>query len=159
MVVWDFFHQQYDQPTWKEPSVIVENSIFSGQIKIMFHQSGWVVWQSCYTPSLPNTLWGSVFEPPNTSFSKAFRGAFHTSSGGMTGGFWKTRVLSSLSCFQHLQHWGRVLEPTLRRIRTSCLPSHLVRRDDTKKSDRRHVLGRWAPRTCKWLGSPPIYKP
>ena len=33
--------------------------------------------QSIYIPSLPNTLWGSVFRLPNTSRSKVFRGSKH----------------------------------------------------------------------------------
>ena len=33
-----------------------------------------------------------IFGPLNTSESKALRGSFHTSSQGIFGGFWKTRV-------------------------------------------------------------------
>ncbi len=33
--------------------------------------------------SLPNTLWGSMLEPPNTSWEKGFLGAPNTSSEGI----------------------------------------------------------------------------
>ena len=40
-------------------------------------------------PSLPNTLWVGVWTPKH--LLRRPRGSFHTSSDGMTGGFWKTR--------------------------------------------------------------------
>ena len=43
-----------------------------------------------------------MFGPPNTSWGSAFWGSFHTSSKGMTGGFWKTRVMDPpiLPCYK-----------------------------------------------------------
>ena len=40
---------------------------------------------------IPNVRIG-VWTPVHTSWGSVFRGSFHTSSQGMTGGFWKTRV-------------------------------------------------------------------
>ena len=45
-------------------------------------------------PSLPNTLWDRCLDPQTPPEKKAFRGSFHTSWEGMTGGFWKTRAIS-----------------------------------------------------------------
>ena len=46
--------------------------------------------QRC-SPSLPNTLWGSVFGPTNTSLRRSL-GDPNTDPHKVFGGFWKTRV-------------------------------------------------------------------
>ena len=43
-------------------------------------------------PVIPNVRIG-IWTPVHTSWGSVFRGSFHTSSQGMTGGFWKTRVI------------------------------------------------------------------
>ena len=44
-------------------------------------------------PVIPYVRIGVSLDHQHTSLGSGFRGSFHTSSKGMTGGFWKTRVL------------------------------------------------------------------
>ena len=63
------------------------------QYKSMVSFRDFLYYHAIYHPSLPNTLWGSVFGgPPNTSFLDAEIGSPTTDPHKVFGEFWKTRV-------------------------------------------------------------------